>query len=155
MAKISESKKIEFRKAIQHISFRDLELFEHAAQHRSLSAAARELNIKPPFLTKIIKRLEGQLGVELFIRSADGVQLTSEGIEFIDFCKSITHTLDKVIWKKDPEAMEQPEFITIAGPIFLLAHLVAPLLPRVMQTEKRGLRLIEMISSQIVSTEAP
>jgi DNA-binding transcriptional LysR family regulator len=154
MQKITDSKKIEFRKAIQHVSFRDLELFEHAALHDSLAAAARELAVKAPFLTKMIKRLESQLGVELFKRSVDGIRLTSEGLELIGFCNSIKQTLDKTTWRENPQAVEQPHFITLAGSVFLLAHLVAPLLPSITQKEKRGLRLLEMMNSQIVSKEA-
>jgi DNA-binding transcriptional LysR family regulator len=154
MKKISKSSRIELRTAIQQISFQDLSLFENVARHTSLSAAARELGLKAPFLTKVIQRIEAQLGAALLHRSATGISLTNEGLEFLLFCKTIKTTIEGSTWRSSAESPKQPSFISVAGPMFLLAHLAAPLLPAALRNEDRGLRLIEMLNSQMVTTES-
>ncbi|XZG71368.1 LysR family transcriptional regulator [Chitinibacteraceae bacterium HSL-7] len=53
--------------------------FLRIAERGSISAAARELNLSPAALSMALKRLEGQLGVQLFQRSTRQLALTSEG----------------------------------------------------------------------------
>jgi DNA-binding transcriptional LysR family regulator len=61
------------------MDLRQLEYFLRVAQRRNISAAAAELNITQPSLTKSIKLLEKELGVRLFDRLARGVELTDYG----------------------------------------------------------------------------
>lgn len=49
------------------------------AEHRSIGAAARALNLTQPALTKSIRRLEQEFGVKLFDRLPRGVALTMFG----------------------------------------------------------------------------
>ena len=154
MKKISKSRKMEIKTAIQNLSFQDLVLFEGIARHTSLSAAARDLGLRAPFLTKTMQRIENQLGVPLLIRSASGISLTHDGLEFLQFCKSITSTVENSTWKSGVDIGKPPTFISMAGPMYLLAHLVAPALPQALRNEQYGLRLIEMLNSQMMTTEA-
>jgi DNA-binding transcriptional LysR family regulator len=55
------------------IDLRTLEYFLVAAGRRSLRAAAQDLGITQPALTKAIRRLEESFGVPLFDRQARGV----------------------------------------------------------------------------------
>lgn len=60
----------------------DLDLYRvfHAvAQAGSVSAAARGLYVSQPALTQAVKKLEDQLGVQLFQRTPRGMSLTPEG----------------------------------------------------------------------------
>lgn len=56
-----------------------LRAFEAAARHENYVAAAQELGVSPGAISQQIKRLERWLGIKLFHRLAQGVQLTSEG----------------------------------------------------------------------------
>ncbi len=154
MGKFTKLRQVEFRNALQHISFQDLSLFESVARHTSLSAAARELGLRAPFLTKAMQRLESHLSKKLLERSARGVSLTSDGLEFLQFSKSITSLMEQTVWQTELSSFNQPPFITIAGPMFLLTHLVAPRLPKALRQESQALRLIEMINSEMVATES-
>jgi LysR family transcriptional regulator of gallate degradation len=58
---------------------RELEYFLTIAERRSFTAAAAELNITQPALTKSIRLLEDALGVQLFRRLPRGVELTPYG----------------------------------------------------------------------------
>lgn len=56
-----------------------LEAFVEVASSKSISIAAENLYITQPSLSRSMKLLEDELGVTLFIRSSNGVRLSSEG----------------------------------------------------------------------------
>jgi LysR family nitrogen assimilation transcriptional regulator len=56
-----------------------LRYFVSVARHKSLSRAARELNVSQPALTRQIKLLESELECELLTRHPSGVSLTDSG----------------------------------------------------------------------------
>src|SRR5262249_11036438 len=53
--------------------------FAAIAESGSFSKAARRLRIAQPPLSRHIRRLEQELGVKLFVRTATGVEITPEG----------------------------------------------------------------------------
>lgn len=59
--------------------FSDLSLFALVARHRNLAAAARELGVTPPSISKRLAQLEKRLGVRLVNRTTRRVSLTAEG----------------------------------------------------------------------------
>ncbi|MDK1373639.1 MULTISPECIES: LysR family transcriptional regulator [unclassified Sinorhizobium] len=61
-----------------------LAVFEASARHSSLKLAASELNVTPSAVSRQIKAIEEELGVQLFVRSGKGVALTAEGEELYD-----------------------------------------------------------------------
>ena len=54
------------------------------ARTGSFSAAAEELNISQPSLSQYIKKIERDLGIELFDRAGGNVRLTDAGRVYID-----------------------------------------------------------------------
>ncbi|MDF2749933.1 MAG: Transcriptional regulator [Gaiellaceae bacterium] len=59
-----------------------IEAFLTVAERRSVSKAAAVLYVTQPALTTRIKKLERDLGVELFVRTPRGMRLTAEGRAF-------------------------------------------------------------------------
>lgn len=59
-----------------------IEAFLTVAERRSVSEAATVLYVTQPALTTRIKKLERELGVELFVRTPRGMRLTAEGRAF-------------------------------------------------------------------------
>jgi LysR family transcriptional regulator of abg operon len=57
--------------------------FIAAAEHSSFRAAARELHLAQPAITRSIRELEQELGVPLFERRQQGVRLTAGGQSFL------------------------------------------------------------------------
>lgn len=57
--------------------------FVAIAQHRSVRAAARHLNLAQPSLTRSLSELERELGVPVMERHARGVTLTTSGERFL------------------------------------------------------------------------
>lgn len=60
-------------------SANDLFCFEAAARRRSFTAAAQELNISQPAVSKTIRRLEAATGLRLFNRDHKRLELTAAG----------------------------------------------------------------------------
>lgn len=61
------------------VDTRSLRYFVAVAEEGNLSRAAQRLFVSQPALTKQIKRLEAQLGAQLFLRSHTGMALTGPG----------------------------------------------------------------------------
>lgn len=59
-----------------------IEAFLTVAERRSVSAAAAVLYVTQPALTTRIKKLERELGIDLFVRTGRGMRLTAEGRAF-------------------------------------------------------------------------
>ncbi|WP_435927006.1 LysR family transcriptional regulator [Dryocola sp. BD613] len=65
------------------MELRQLRYFTAVAKLGSISHAAQELHIAQPALTRQIQKLEDNLGVLLFERTARGVKLTDAGNQFL------------------------------------------------------------------------
>lgn len=59
--------------------FNDIRVFLAVAEQRSFVAAARQLSMTAPTVTRAINALEGRLGVQLLLRTTRQVSLTSDG----------------------------------------------------------------------------
>lgn len=60
-------------------------IFEAVARNSSFSLAAQELYITQPAVSQSIRRLENELGTELFMRTSRGVVLTQSGKVLYDY----------------------------------------------------------------------
>ncbi|MCG7588798.1 LysR family transcriptional regulator [Photobacterium sp. OFAV2-7] len=72
----------------------DLELFIRTADCGSITAAAGLLDTSPAAASAALKRLEKQLGVELFIRSTRQLRITAEGERFLLHCRQAIESLE-------------------------------------------------------------
>ncbi|TCO82357.1 LysR family transcriptional regulator [Plasticicumulans lactativorans] len=66
-------------RAFEPVHLGSIEVFCRAAELRSFSAAAEALGLTPAAVSRTIARLEGRLGVRLFVRTTRSVNLTSDG----------------------------------------------------------------------------
>ncbi len=72
----------------------DLELFIRTADCGNITAAAGQLDTSPAAASAALKRLEKQLGVELFIRSTRQLRITAEGERFLLHCRQAIDSLE-------------------------------------------------------------
>ncbi|MBY6310679.1 LysR family transcriptional regulator [Alcaligenes faecalis] len=76
-------------------ALQDLEIFVRTADTASLSATARGLGITPAAASAALKRLEAEVGVQLFLRSTRHLRLTSEGEVFLAQCRPALSALQQ------------------------------------------------------------
>lgn len=66
-----------------HFNLRHLRAFQAVADRRSISAASEQVFLSQPAITQAIAKLEGQLGVQLFVRRSDGMVPGEFGVMFL------------------------------------------------------------------------
>lgn len=64
------------------------------ANESSLNEAARTLFVSQPSLSSAIKSVETEIGFDIFIRSKNGITLTTKGEEFLGYAKSVVEQYD-------------------------------------------------------------
>jgi DNA-binding transcriptional LysR family regulator len=62
----------------------ELAAFEAIARHRSFTKAARELFLTPSAMSQRLRQLEQQLGTQLIVRTRRSVQLTTDGVRYLE-----------------------------------------------------------------------
>jgi LysR family transcriptional regulator, transcriptional activator for dmlA len=72
----------------------DLEMFIHIARRGSLLAAARELGMSGPAVSKRLAALEGRLGVRLVQRTTRRLRITPEGEAYLEQGREVLGSLD-------------------------------------------------------------
>ena len=65
------------------MELRQLEYFQMASRLRNITRAAKRLRVSQPNITVAIKKLEAELGIQLFDRSQKQLSLTPEGTVFL------------------------------------------------------------------------
>lgn len=69
---------------LRHVrSLQALVVFESAGRHRSLKLAAAELHVTPSAVSRQIRALEQDLGVQLFRRLVRGIEPTEDGAAYL------------------------------------------------------------------------
>jgi LysR family glycine cleavage system transcriptional activator len=71
-----------------------LAAFESAAHHLSFTAAARELHVTQGAVSRQVRALEQELGVELFVRDRQRVHLTAIGEHYLQHVRSAFDRLE-------------------------------------------------------------
>jgi LysR family transcriptional regulator, low CO2-responsive transcriptional regulator len=79
--------------SIQHVSLRQLRVFEAAASHRSFSKAAEFLHLTQPGVSMHIKELETNAGLPLFERIGRKLYVTEAGQELLARTREILRAL--------------------------------------------------------------
>lgn len=96
--------------------------FESAARLGSLKLAAAELNLTPGAVSRQVKALEDSLGVILFVRSHNAIELTASGRIFL---ARVNNALSEV-HKGVGEVSGQPAKLTIRAPLTLTQRWLIP-----------------------------
>ena len=66
------------------------------AEYGSINKAAEEIHVAQPNLSRVIKELEADLNLEIFRRSAHGMELTPDGEVFIAQARKILQQVDEM-----------------------------------------------------------
>jgi DNA-binding transcriptional LysR family regulator len=76
------------------IRLEDLLIFVTAADHGSLSAAARLLDLTPSVASVGLKRLEAELGARLLARSTRSLRLTPDGERYLQYARNVMREVE-------------------------------------------------------------
>ncbi len=77
------------------MDLRDMTYFLQIAEYENISKAAEELHISQPPLSRQLRKLEEELGVELFTRDNGRLQLTEAGHFFRERAQEVISLVDK------------------------------------------------------------
>ena len=77
-----------------NINFEYYKIFYVIAKNKNITKAAHELNISQPAISRILKTMEDQMNIKLFIRKTKGVILTNEGKELY---RLIANNIDNIM----------------------------------------------------------
>lgn len=75
------------------VTLQQLHYFLEVAAEGSISAAADLLYVAQPTISAAMKDLESRLGRSLLLRSARGVTLTQEGVEFLGYARGVVEQM--------------------------------------------------------------
>ncbi len=76
------------------IRLEDVRIFVSAADHGSLSAAARQLDLTPAVASVALKRLETELGTRLLARSTRSLRLTPDGERYLQYARNVLEQVE-------------------------------------------------------------
>ena len=93
-----------------------IRLFSVLVNERSFSRAARKLYISQPMITKAVKQIENEFGVQLVNRSSRSFALTDAGLRFHELSKSLLQHFDDVVNEISEFGTVNPRSITLARP---------------------------------------
>ena len=104
------------------MELRELISFYHVARLRSVSKAARTLELGQPTVTTHLRKLEGEFGITLFDRIKRPIQLTSEGITLLELVTPVVTSIE-VLKRQMDYADRRGSFIVGAYPDLIAHHL--------------------------------
>lgn len=135
------------------MDYRHLKYFMEVAQQKSFSKAARNLHISQSAISRMIKSLEEELGVTLFIRNAKTVEITAPGTIFYNYAKRYLFVFEHLKSDFENEFKLKQDTIEIGLPPITDAHVFAKLLGEFKRTYPQiAIKLYEHGSKVIESS---
>ena len=104
------------------MELRELISFYHVARVRSVSKAARTLELGQPTVTTHLRKLEAEFGITLFDRIKRPIQLTSEGLTLLELVTPVVTSIDALKTQMD-YAERRGSFVVGAYPDLVTHHL--------------------------------
>ena len=99
-----------------------------AAEEGSFSAAARVLGVSQPTLGRQVASLEEELGVVLFERLGQGVQVTPTGIELLEQVRQMNEVASRISLIAAGQSQQVDGTVRLAASPAVAAHLLPPIL---------------------------
>lgn len=109
------------------VSLSAVQVFLSAAEFKNFTRTAEALGIAQPSLSRILAKLEWELGVQLFARSKSGVQLTDAGTYFRERASGILRQMDGLVSELRTRKLSPTGPIAIGIPGVMTDLLTAPL----------------------------
>ena len=126
------------------MELKSIKFFMAVATVGNITRAAQELGIVQPALTRHINQLEEEFGVRLFSRLPRGVQLTTAGREFLEYCRRILDEVERARHELTAQG-SQPRGLIALGSTTTLARVLMPTVlgKSMMELPQVSLRVVE------------
>jgi DNA-binding transcriptional LysR family regulator len=108
---------------------RALEYFVATARARSFSGAARELDVSVAAIARLTATLEAKLGVNLFERTPQGINLTADGAAYLEMCQPLLRQLNAADEALRGAASRPKGTLVVGCPTILSQRCLLPWLP--------------------------
>lgn len=108
------------------MQLRHVRYFVAVADHGTVSAAADAVHVTQPALSRQLRQLERDLGVELFDRSAGRLSLNRSGRELLPVARDLLASAETLQDAAAFHARGRVERLTIAAPTATLTDVVGP-----------------------------
>ncbi len=108
--------------------FRAIQVFVSVAECGGFAAAARDLAMSPPAVTRAIAMLEDRLGTRLFIRTTRSVRLTESGVRFLQDGRRISQELEEAEEAAVGSHAEPRGELRVTGPVLFGRMFLTPIL---------------------------
>jgi len=113
---------------MDRVSWEQIRHFLTVAELGSVSAAARELNISQPTLSRHIQLLERQTKLSLFQRSTSGLQLTDAGADLVETARKMSLAADQFDRQVKGTSTEFTGAIRLSATQIMAAYILPPAL---------------------------
>lgn len=132
------------------MELKSIKFFMAVATVGNITRAAQELGIVQPALTRHINQLEEEFGVRLFSRLPRGVQLTTAGREFLEYCRRILDEVERARHELTAQG-SQPRGLIALGSTTTLARVLMPTVlgKSMMELPQVSLRVVESRSVRL------
>ena len=125
-----------------------LAAFVTVADRGGFAAAARQLRVSPPAVTRAIAGLEARLGAQLFQRTTRSVRLTDEGAVFLDRCRQLLADLKDAEHEVMGAVAEPQGLLKITAPVVFGRIHITPILAGLLAAHPR-------LSAQLLLIDRP
>jgi DNA-binding transcriptional LysR family regulator len=110
------------------MEIRTLRYLVAVADEGSVTAAATAVHVTQPSLSRQVRQLERELGVDLFVRDEGRLRLSAAGAEFLPVARSLVTQAEAALDVAAAIAAGRLQHVTIAAPGTTLTDVVAPFL---------------------------
>ena len=139
---------------LRHMELRHLRYFVSVAEQGSVSKAAQQVHVSQPALSRQIRDLEAELGVQLFDRVGRRVELTAEGEDLLRHCRDVLAQAESVRERARALHGGVVGLLRVGAPPQTTQSILAGFLARyrrvrpgveVQITEEGGVRLLDLV----------
>ena len=135
---------------MEAVEFREMELILAVSEERSFTRAAEKNYISQPALSKIVRRVEKNLGAAVFDRGSSPLRVTPEGERFLEYFRRM-QALRRDLENYCGELRRRGKnSLTVGAPAFFCAYVLPPLLGA-FQSERSdfAVKLIETSDAEL------